>query len=127
MTDDLAGESASGTDKSTIGATKSGEEVLTRLVDEGHFKTGIAAFQAAAMLALALDLPRPDSSEKTGTKWGTGSITQTLAFLEWYVPSTTPARELESLGEAGLIYLAAKSQAGYRLSELFNLASSDLD
>jgi len=63
-----------------------------------------------------------------GTKWNRGSVNpQMLTFLEWYLATSTPVRQLERLGNVGLAHITDKvATGGYALSELFQLPR-DLD
>ena len=49
-------EAEVGNDKVTIGPSASNKDVLDLLVTQGHFNSSLAAFQAAAMLAIRKDL-----------------------------------------------------------------------
>ena len=110
-------------DKVTIGPSAANKDVLDLLVTQGHFNSSLAAFQAAAMLALRKDLETSSAPASAGTMWNRGSVNrQILDFLTWYVPTTTPARVLEQLGNAGTAYIAEKVKTGgYRLTEIFEL------
>lgn len=127
MTNDQVAE-ASSVDKVTLGPSASNRDVLELLVTQGHFKTSLGAFQAAAMFAVHKRLDPNTASVSAGTMWNRGSVSrQVLDFLEWYLPTTTPARALESLGNAGVDYLAEKVRAGgYNLSELFDLPQLEI-
>ncbi len=59
--------------------------------------------------------------------WNRGSVnSQILEFLEWYLPTETPARALEQLGNAGTAFIAERvSTGGYNLSEIFELPHLD--
>lgn len=109
-------------DKKTIGPTAANKEVLEDLVDQGYFKTQLGAFQAAAMLAVrkSLDVSAATSGSTT---WNSGSVPrEVLDFLEWYVPTATPVRLLEQLGNVGIAHIADRVQTkGYTYSELFDL------
>jgi hypothetical protein len=108
-------------DKAVIGVTAKGQEVLTRLLETGWFRTEAAAFQAAAAFALASDLDLPlDGSY--GTKWNKGgALGSMLSFLEWYVPTSTPARQIEILAEAGLTAIGERLKPGANLTDVFSL------
>jgi hypothetical protein len=110
-------------DKVTFGPSAANKDVLDLLVKQGHFNSSLAAFQAAAMLALQKNLEITSAPASAGTMWNRGSVNrQILEFLTWYVPTTTPARVLEQLGNAGIAYIAEKVKTGgYRLTEIFEL------
>ena len=116
-------------DKRTIGPSASNKEVLELLVQQGHFKTSLGAFQAAAMLAIRKKLDASAAPSSAGTMWNRGSVSsQVLDFLAWYLPTTTPARTLEQLGNAGTAYIAEKVKTGgYSLTEIFDLPRIDFD
>lgn len=116
------------TDKITIGPSAANKDVLDLLVKQGHFNSSLAAFQAAAMLAIRKDLEPSSAPASAGTMWNRGSVNrQILDFLGWYVPTTTPARILEQLGNAGTAYIAEKVKTGgYRLTEIFDLPRMDI-
>jgi hypothetical protein len=117
-------------DKTTFGPSAANKEILELLVEQGHFKTSLGAFQAAAMLALrkGLDLSTADAS--AGTTWArsASSSVQILEFLRWYIPTSTPVRVLEQLGNLGATYVAERVRiGGYTLSELFELPAPQDD
>lgn len=116
-------------DKRTIGPSASNKDVLERLVQQGHFKTSLGAFQAAAMLAIRKDLDISTAPTSAGTMWNRGSVSsQVLDFLGWYLPTLTPARSLEQLGNAGTAYVAEKVKTGgYSLTEIFDLPRIEFD
>jgi hypothetical protein len=116
-------------DKVTIGPSAANKDVLDLLVTQGHFNSSLAAFQAAAMLAIRKDLEASSAPASAGTMWNRGSVNrQILDFLTWYVPTTAPARVLEQLGNAGTAYIAEKVRTGgYRLSEIFDLPRMNLE
>ncbi len=110
-------------DRVTFGVSQQGQTVLEALISQKFFKTELGAFQAAAAHALNLELPLADVSTSNGTKWNRGSVSpQLLEFLEWYLPTATPVRALESLGNAGLASISDKAiSGGYVYSEIFQL------
>lgn len=114
---------SSDSDKVTIGPSTENRDVLELLVSQGHYKTSIGAFQAAALLAIRKGIDVVGAPLSAGTMWNRGSVNrQVLEFLEWYLPTATPVRALEQLGNAGTAYIAQKVKAGgYTLSELFEL------
>lgn len=116
-------------DRRTFGPSASNREVLEALVKQGHFKTSIGAFQAAAMLAIRKDLDPEQAPASTGTMWNRGSVNLAiLEFLGWYLPTTSPVRVFAQLGNAGTEYIAPKVRTGgYSLSEIFELAELELD
>jgi hypothetical protein len=118
-----------GNDKVTIGPSAANKDVLDLLVAQGHFNSSLAAFQAAAMLAIRKDLEAGSAPSSAGTMWNRGSVNRrVLDFLTWYVPTSTPARVLEQLGNAGTAYIADKVKTGgYRLTEIFDLPRMDVD
>jgi hypothetical protein len=118
-----------GNDKVTIGPSAANKDVLDLLVAQGHFNSSLAAFQAAAMLAIRKDLEAESAPSSAGTMWNRGSVNRrVLDFLTWYVPTSTPARVLEQLGNAGTAYIADKVKTGgYRLTEIFDLPRMDVD
>jgi hypothetical protein len=126
---DSAVEPGVNNDKVTIGPSAANKDVLDLLVTQGHFNSSLAAFQAAAMLAIRKDLEASSAPASAGTMWNRGSVNrQILDFLTWYVPTTTPARVLEQLGNAGTAYIAEKVRTGgYRLSEIFDLPRMNLE
>ena len=125
MTTDATQEehAAEGGDKVTVGPSQANRDVLELLVKQGHFKTALGAFQAAAMLAIRKNLDPSGAPASGGTMWNRGSVSpQILEFLEWYMPSKTPVRVLEQLGNAGTDYIAEKVKVGgYTLTEIFEL------
>lgn len=110
-------------DKVTIGPSAANKDILDLLVSQGHFNSSLAAFQAAAMLAIRKNLEMNSAPASAGTMWNRGSVNrQILDFLTWYVPTTAPARVLEQLGNAGTAYIGEKVKTGgYRLTEIFDL------
>lgn len=116
-------------DRRTFGPSASNREVLDLLVKQGHFKTAIGAFQAAAMLAIRRGLDPEQAPPSTGTMWNRGSVNlHMLEFLGWYVPTSTPVRLFAQLGNAGTDYIASKVRTGgYTLSEIFDLPELDID
>jgi hypothetical protein len=114
-------------DKVTIGPSGANKDVLDLLVKQGHFNSSLAAFQAAAILAIRKELELSSAPASAGTMWNRGSVNrQILDFLTWYVPTTTPARVLEQLGNAGTAYITEKVKTGgYRLTEIFELPQID--
>jgi hypothetical protein len=122
-------ESGPDDDKVTIGPSVGNKDILELLVKQGHFNSSIAAFQAAAMLAIRKNLEISSAPTSAGTMWNRGSVNrQVLDFLTWYVPTTTPARVLEQLGNAGTAYIAEKVKTGgYRLTEIFELPRIDIE
>lgn len=127
--DDFADEAAMGNDKVTIGPSAANKDVLDLLVTQGHFNSSLAAFQAAAILAIRKDLKASSAPASAGTMWNRGSVNRRiLDFLTWYVPTSTPARVLEQLGNAGTAYIAEKVKTGgYRLTEIFELPRMDIE
>jgi hypothetical protein len=116
-------------DRRTFGPSASNRDVLEALVKQGHYKTLIGAFQAAAMLALRKGLDPELAPPSTGTMWNRGSVNlQVLEFLGWYVPTPAPVRVFAQLGNAGTAYIAARVQSGgYSLSELFELPEIEFE
>lgn len=116
-------------DRRTFGPSASNREVLEALVKQGHFKTSIGAFQAAAMLALRRGLDPDQAPPSTGTMWNRGSVNmQVLEFLGWYAPTSSPVRLFAQLGNAGTAYLAEKVRSGgYPLSEIYELPTLEID
>ncbi len=116
-------------DKVTFGPSGPNRDTLELLVTQGHFKTSVGAFQAAAMLALRKGLDPNSAPGSAGTMWNRGSVNQqVLEFLTWYLPTTTPVRVLEQLGNAGTAFIAERVRAGvYSLSDIFELPQVDLD
>ena len=114
-------ESAGPQDKNQIGVTPHGRETLEKLKGS-HFASEKAAFQAAVSLALELGL-EPSNESRYETKWGLGTMSEVLDFLQWYIPTDTPARHAEKLGEAGLSYISSRIELGRSLSEIFGSSS----
>jgi hypothetical protein len=114
-------------DKVTVGPSMPNRDTLELLVRQGHFRTSLGAFQAAAMLAIRKGLDPESAPPSGGTMWNRGSVSpQVLEFLEWYVPTRTPVRLLEQLGNAGADFITGKVKAGgYTLSEIFELTKID--
>jgi len=110
-------EKASSEDKSQIGVTPAGREILERLKGE-YFASEKAAFQASIALALELGL-EPSAEVGFETKWGLGTMSGVLEFLAWYLPTETPARAAERLGDAGLRYVESGIETGKTVSEIF--------
>jgi hypothetical protein len=117
MADEVAGPQ----DKNQIGVTPLGREVLEKLKGT-HFASEKAAFQAAVSLALELGL-EPSNESRYDTKWGLGTMSEVLDFLQWYVGTDTPARYAEKLGEAGLSYISSRIELGRSVSEIFDSSS----
>lgn len=119
--------SEGGGDKVTIGPSADNRDVLELLVQQGHFKTALGAFQAAAMLALRKGLDPAAAPASAGTMWNRGSVNkQVLDFLEWFLPTSSPTRALEQLGNAGTAAIADRVKSGgYDLSEIFELKPID--
>jgi hypothetical protein len=115
-------------DKVTIGPSAGNREVLELLVSQGHFKTALGAFQAAAMLALRKEFDPTAAPPSAGTMWNRGSVNpQVRDFLSWYLRTDTPIRLLEQLGNAGTEYIAEKvTVGGYNLTEIFELPHIDV-
>lgn len=126
-----AGTSDAGTDndKVTFGPSASNRDALEMLVTQGHVKTALGAFQAAAMLALRKGFDLSKAPASAGTMWNRGSVNpQVRDFLSWYLPTETPIRVLEQLGNAGTEYIAQKVNAGgYTLTEIFELPRLDVE
>lgn len=116
-------------DRRTFGPSTSNRDVLEALVKQGHFKTAIGAFQAAAIFALRKGLDPEQAPSSTGTMWNRGTVNlAVLEFLGWYLPTATPVRVFAQLGNAGTAYIASKVQSGgYPLSEIFELAELDIE
>lgn len=116
-------------DKVTIGPSGSNRDVLELLVKQGHFKTALGAFQAAAMFALRKGFDPSAAPVSAGTMWNRGSVNpQVRDFLSWYLPTETPIRLLEQLGNAGTDYIAEKVTAGgYNLTEIFELPRIEVE
>lgn len=113
-------------DKTNIRTSEATADVLELLVKQGHFVTQLGAFQAAAMLALRKDLPAVDIPSAGGLNYNQGSFKQVIDFLTWYVPTPTPARLLEQLGNAGAAYIGEKVRSGgYTLTEIFEIPQPD--
>jgi hypothetical protein len=129
MTASDSAEQVVDSDKVTIGPSADNKDVLDLLVTQGHFNSSLAAFQAAAMLAIRKGLEASSAPTSAGTMWNRGSVNrQILDFLAWYVPTTTPARVLEQLGNAGTAYISEKVKTGgYRLSEIFDLPHMNIE
>ena len=110
-----------GGDKVTIGPSAANRDVLELLVQQGHFKTSLGAFQAAAMYALGKGLDPSTAPQSAGTMWNRGSVNrQVIDFLGWYLPTTPPTRALEQLGNAGTAAITERVRSGgYDLSEIF--------
>jgi hypothetical protein len=125
--DNNAPDTATDADKRTIGPSTSNRDVLEMLVQQGHFRTSLGAFQAAAMLAIRKGLEASTAPPSAGTMWNRGSVnSQVLDFLEWYLPTKTPARALEQLGNAGTAYITERVRTGgYNLTEIFELPRLD--
>lgn len=125
MTNTTSVESPSGgdNDKTTFGPSAAAKGVLELLVNQGHFKTSLGAFQAAAMLALRKGFNPNSAAPSAGTMWNRGSVNQQVRdFLSWYVPTEMPIRLLEQLGNVGIEYIAEKvTNGGYNLTEIFEL------
>lgn len=114
-------------DKTNIRTSEANADVLEILVKQGHFVTQLGAFQAAAMLALRKDLPPVEIPSSGGLNYNQGSFKQVVDFLTWYVPTTTPARLLEQLGNAGTAYIGEKVKSGgYTFTEIFEVAQPDI-
>jgi len=116
-------------DKRTIGPSAANKDVLEMLVQQGHFKTSVGAFQAAAMLALKMQLDPHTAPISAGTMWNRGTVSsQVLDFLAWYLPTSSPARALEQLGNAGTAYIAEKVRSGgYGVTEIFEFPRDELN
>lgn len=116
-------------DRRTFAPSAANREILDLLVQQGHFKTAIGAFQAAAMLAVRKDLDPADAPASPGTVWNRGTVNLSmLEFLTWYLPTASPVRALAQLGNVGTAYIADKVRSGgYSLSELFELPEIDIE
>jgi len=112
-----------GVDKVTIGPSAANRDILELLVRQGHFKTSLGAFQAAAMLAIRKGLDPASAPQSAGTMWNRGSVNkQVLEFFEWYLPTASPTRALEQFGNSGTAAIAERVKSGgYDLSEIFDL------
>lgn len=129
MSDNTEHEDRPDEDRKTFGVSASNRETLEALVNEGHFRTAIGAFQSAAMFAIQKNLDPTLAPSSTGTMWNRGSVnSQVLEFLTWYLPTSTPVRELALYGNTGLAYISEKVKSGgYDLSEIFELPELDVD
>ncbi|MGC5223717.1 hypothetical protein ACPW96_14150 [Micromonospora sp. DT81.3] len=127
MNDDEVDDKIS--DRVTLGPSVSNKDVLDLLVRQGMFRTALGAFQAAAMLAIRRGLDPATAQGSAGTMWNRGSVTpQVLEFLEWYLPTKTPVRMLEQLGNLGTAHVADRVRSGgYTLTELFELPELEID
>lgn len=127
--DDAVGSVINEADKVTFGPSAANEDVLDLLVKQGHFRTALGAFQAAAMLAIRKGLDVSSAPTSAGTKWNRGSIDpQIRDFLEWYVPTSQPTRLLEQLGNVGTAFVSDKVKTGgYTLTEMFELPELDFE
>ena len=116
-------------DRRTFGPSAANREVLDLLVHQGHFKTAIGAFQAAAMFAIGKGLDTADAPASTGTVWNRGSVNlSVLEFLGWYLPTTAPVRAFAQLGNVGTAYIADKVRSGgYSLAEIFELPEIEVE
>jgi hypothetical protein len=115
-------------DKVTFGPSASNKDTLEMLVAQGHFKTSVGAFQAAAMLAIRKGLDPNAAATSAGTMWNRGSVKKVLDFLTWYLPTTTPVRALEQLGNVGTAFIGERVRTGvYSLSDIFELPRADVD
>lgn len=116
-------------DKVTFGPSAGNEDVLDLLVSQGHFRTALGAFQAAAIFAIRKGLDAASAPSSAGTKWNRGSIDRQITnFLEWFVPTNQPTRVLEQLGNVGTAFIAEKVRTGgYSLTELFELPEREID
>lgn len=114
-------EARTAQDKNQIGVTPAGRDTLEKLKGE-YFASEKAAFQAAIALALEIGL---DPSNEVGfeTKWGLGTMSEVLDFLQWYVPTDTPARYAERLGDSGLKYINSRIEIGRTISEIFDTST----
>jgi hypothetical protein len=113
-------------DKTNIRTSEANADVLEILVKQGHFVTQLGAFQAAAMLALRKDLSAVEIPSNGGLNYNQGSFKQVIDFLTWYVPTPTPARLLEQLGNAGTSYIGEKVRSGgYTFTEIFEIPQPD--
>lgn len=108
-------------DKNQIGVTPAGRDTLEKLKGD-YFASEKAAFQAAIALALEIGL-EPSTEIGFETKWGLGTMGEVLEFLQWYVPTDTPARYAERLGDAGLKYVDSKIEIGRTVSEIFDTSA----
>jgi len=125
--DDIDDESD--TDRRTLGPSAPNRDVLDLLVKQGHFKTSLGAFQAAAMLAIRKGLDPTQAPASAGTMWNRGSVSsQMLDFLTWFLPTSAPALALEQYGNAGTHLIAEKVKTGgYTLTEIFEMPVLDFD
>lgn len=117
-------------DKSTFGPSATNKEVLELLVNQGFFKTSLGAFQAAAMLALRRGLDPSSAPASAGTTWARSATSslQVIDFLAWFLPTSTPVRAFEQLGNLGVAHIADKVRAGgYTFSEIFELPHPDVE
>lgn len=116
-------------DRRTFAPSPANRDVLEQLVGQGHFKTSIGAFQAAALMALRLGLNTDNAPPASGTMWNRGSVNlSVLEFLSWYVPTNAPVRALALLGNVGLEFISEKvSTGGYSLTEIFEIGEIEID
>lgn len=116
-------------DRRTFGPTQANREVLEMLVNQGHFKTLLGAFQAAAMYALRKGLTPKETSSTAGTTWNRGSVNnQILDFLNWYLPTTTPVKAFADLGNLGTASIGDRVRTGgYSLTEIFEIPELEID
>ena len=126
---ELLGRPEGEADKVTFGPSSGNRDVLELLVQQGLFKTSLGAFQAAAMFAVRKRLDASNAPASAGTMWNRGSVNQqVIDFLTWYVPTATPVRALEQLGNVGAAYIASRVRVGGRdLSDIFELPQIQLD
>lgn len=116
-------------DRRTFAPSTANRDVLELLVKQGHFKTSIGAFQAAALLAIRKGLDPNDAPTFSGTMWNRGSVNlNVLEFLGWYLPTSAPVRALAQLGNVGTTYISEKVRTGgYSLTEIFELPELDIE
>src|SRR5690554_2061808 len=119
MNDSNGSEYQRDDDQRTFGTSVSNREVLDALVKQGHFKTSIRAFEAAAMLAVRKGLDPAHAPSSAGTMWNRGSVNRdVLEFLAWYLPTEVLVRLFAQYGNAGTAYISQKVHTGgYALSD----------
>jgi hypothetical protein len=112
-------------DRTTVRVSTRAQDVLTRLTsgDAALFRTELAAYLAAAALAVRKGLDPVEQSEIAGqTKWnrGSGAIGQWELLTTVFLDTAEPIAALMGHAEAGLRFLEDRIDRGRTPSEIFS-------
>ena len=107
-------------DKTSVGVSSSGQDVLSNMISLGWFASELVAFESAVCFAIKCDL-NPSTDGSFPTKWNKGSLSEIVSLVETYFQSETPVRLVERLGDAGLLALAERIPNAVSIVSLFDL------